>query len=59
MAKRTYDNLKSKVQALVAQGKIPREPTREQRIDIVYGNTKMENSEITMAMVVDAIDRKG
>ena len=56
-----YDDLKAKVQTLLANGQIDRLPTREQRIDFAYGNTKIENEMVTREMVeraVDAIDRR-
>jgi hypothetical protein len=52
----TYDELKAKVQQLTAEGKLPRVPTREQRIDFAYGNTKIENDDVTREMVVRAVD---
>ncbi len=54
-----YDDLKAKVQMLLDSGKINRVPTREQRIDFAYCNTKIENESVTREMVeraVDAID---
>lgn len=33
-------------------------PTREQRIDWAYGNTKIENSDVTREMVERAVDEK-
>ncbi|HEY0482278.1 MAG TPA: hypothetical protein VGD37_32380 [Kofleriaceae bacterium] len=56
-----YDDLKAKVQTLLAAGQIDRVPTREQRIDFAYGNTKIENELITREMAeraVDASDRR-
>jgi len=53
-----YEDLKAKVQALLALGKIPATPTREQRIDFAYGNTKIENAEVTREMAVQAVDAK-
>jgi hypothetical protein len=38
-----YDDLKKKVQTLLAAGQIANVPSREQRIDFAYGNTKIEN----------------
>lgn len=51
-----YDDLKAKVQLLLDAGKIERVPSREQRIDFVYGNTKIENDLITREMVERAVD---
>jgi len=56
----SYDDLKEKVQELMASGQIDRVPSREQRIDFAYGNTKIENESVTREMAeraVDAIDR--
>ena len=51
-----YDELKCKAIELIADGKLPPTPSREQRIDIVYGNTKIENDSITRDMVEIAVD---
>ena len=40
----TYEQLLAEVQKLKAAGSIPEQPTREQRIDWAYGNTKIENA---------------
>ena len=56
-----YDDLKAKVQRLRAAGQIADVPSREQRIDFAYGNTKIENEKVTREMVeraVDASDRR-
>lgn len=52
----TYDELKARVQQLTAEGKLPPVPTREQRIDFAYGNTKIENDDVTREMAVRAVD---
>ncbi|MEJ7597786.1 MAG: hypothetical protein WKG01_07755 [Kofleriaceae bacterium] len=51
-----YDELKHRVLELIAQGKLPSTPTREQRIDIAYGNARIENSAVTREMVERAVD---
>ena len=51
-----YDELKAKVQAMLAAGEIQRVPTREQRIDFAYGNTKIENEQVTREMVEKAVN---
>jgi hypothetical protein len=51
-----YEQLKEKVQSLLAAGQIQRVPTREQRIDFAYGNTKIENEQVTRAMAEKAVD---
>lgn len=53
-----YDELKAKIQALHAAGQIAGVPSREQRIDFAYGNTKIENEAITREMVERAADRE-
>ena len=57
----TYDDLKKKIQTAMAAGQIDRVPSREQRIDFAYGNTKIENEAVTREMcerAVDALDRR-
>lgn len=51
-----YEDMKATVLSLLAAGKLERTPTREQRIDFAYGNTKIENADVTQEMVVRAID---
>jgi hypothetical protein len=58
VAAKTYDELKAKVQELTAAGRLPSVPTRDQRIDFAYGNTKIENDAVTREMVVKAVDAK-
>jgi hypothetical protein len=53
---RNDDDLKAQVQTLLAAGQIDRVPTREQRIDFAYGNTKIENELITREMAERAVD---
>ncbi len=52
-----YDDLKAKVQALLAAGQIQAVPDRAQRIDFAYGNTKIENEAVTREMAEQAVDR--
>jgi len=52
----TYDELKAKVQQLARDGRLDPVPTREERIDFAYGNTKIENKNVTREMVVRAAD---
>ncbi len=51
-----YDQLKAKVQTMLAAGQIEKVPTREQRIDFAYGNTKIENEDVTREMAESAVD---
>jgi hypothetical protein len=53
---KTYDELLSEVRVLQDAGRLPLRPTREQRIDWAYGNTKIENSTITREMAERAVD---
>jgi hypothetical protein len=53
----TYESLKAQVIELMSQGRLSPKPTREERIDFAYGNTKIENDDITREMVVAAVDR--
>lgn len=53
-----YEDLKAKVQSLMATGRLDRTPSREQRIDFAYGNTKIENADVTIEMAERAVDAK-
>lgn len=53
---KTYDELLAEVRVLQDAGKLPTRPTRDQRIDWAYGNTKIENSTITREMAERAVD---
>ncbi len=55
---KTYDELKAEVQRLREEGSISQWPSREQRIDWAYGNTKIENKDVTLAMAEQAVDQK-
>lgn len=54
----TYEELLAEVQRLQTAGKVPAHPTREQRVDWAYGNTKIENEDITREMAEQAVDAK-
>lgn len=54
----TYERLYAKVRELQGQGKLPTRVTRDQAIDWAYGNTKIENPNITREMVAEAYDTK-
>lgn len=51
-----YDELKEQIQKAMAAGQIDRVPSREQRIDFAYGNTKIENEAVTREMCARAVD---
>ncbi len=55
---RSYEELLAEVRLLQDAGKLPVRPTREQRIDWAYGNTKIENSDVTREMAERAVDEK-
>jgi len=44
---KTYEELLSEVRLLQDAGRLPVRPSRDQRIDWAYGNTKIENSTVT------------
>ncbi len=58
MSERTYEELLAEVTRLQDQGELPLHPTRDQRIDWAYGNTKIENADITREMAERAVDSK-
>jgi len=58
VSKRTYEELLAEVKRLQDQGELPLHPTRDQRIDWAYGNTKIENADITREMAERAVDSK-
>lgn len=55
---KTYEELLSEVRSLQDAGRLPTRPTREQRADWAYGNTKIENSSVTREMAERAVDAK-
>lgn len=55
---KSYEELLAEVRRLQDAGKLPTRPTREQRIDWAYGNTKIENSAVTREMAERAVDEK-
>lgn len=55
---KTYEELLSEVRDLQDAGRLPMHPTRDQRVDWAYGNTKIENSTITREMAERAVDAK-
>jgi hypothetical protein len=54
----SYEQLKARVLQLRQEGRVQVEPTDEERIDWVYGNTKIENDDITRAMVEQVVARQ-
>jgi hypothetical protein len=55
---KSYEELLAEVRRLQDAGQLPVRPTREQRIDWAYGNTKIENSAVTREMAERAVDEK-
>jgi hypothetical protein len=55
---KSYEELLAEVRLLQDAGKLPVRPTREQRIDWAYGNTKIENSDVTREMAERAVYEK-
>lgn len=54
---RTFEELLKAVKRLQLQGDLPTAPTDEQRADWAYGNTVIENSEVTFDMARRAAQR--
>ena len=55
---KTYQELLAEVQRLQAEGRLPKRPTREQRISWAYGQTKLENDKVTLEDAIRAVDSK-
>jgi hypothetical protein len=56
--KKTYEELLSEVRLLQDAGRLPVRPSRDQRIDWAFGNTRIENSTVTREMAERAVDAK-
>lgn len=55
---KSYENLVAEAKRLQKEGTLPSEPTREQRISWAYGQTKIENSAVTLEDAIRAVDAK-
>ena len=55
---KTYDELLAEVTRLQDEGLLPMRPNRAQMVDWAYGNTKIENDDITREMAEHAVDIK-
>jgi hypothetical protein len=55
--KKTYEQLLQEVRCLQDEGRLPIWPTREQRIDWAYGNTVIENDQVTLDMAEKSADQ--
>lgn len=53
-----YEQLREEVRKLQDQGKLPVWPTNEQRVDWAYGNTAIENKDVTREMAEIAVAKK-
>jgi hypothetical protein len=53
---KTYEQLLQEVRSLQDEGRLPIWPTRAQRIDWAYGNTVIENDQVTLAMAEKSAD---
>ena len=51
----SYEQLRSQVKTLQDANKLPRRPTPEQKADWAYGNTVIENPDVTMEMAEAAV----
>lgn len=56
--KKSYEDLVAEAKRLQKEGTLPSEPTREQRISWAYGQTKIENSDVTREDAIRAVDSK-
>jgi hypothetical protein len=55
---KTYEELLQEVRRLQDAGVLPSHPTPDQRADWAFGNTKIENSDVTREMAERAVERK-
>lgn len=53
-----YEELRKRVRELQATGELPRTLSAEEQIDWAYGNTVIENADITLDMVKTAYSNK-
>jgi hypothetical protein len=56
MSQNTYEKLRAQVRLLQEQGRLATTLTREEKIDWAYGNTVIENQDVTREMVEAAYD---
>ena len=55
---RTYEELMAQVQRLQDEGKLSKHLTAEEKIDWAYGNTVIENPDVTRQMVEEAYEKR-
>jgi hypothetical protein len=53
-----YQELQRRVRQLQASGELPKTLSKEEQIDWAYGNTVIENADITLDMVKTAYSTK-
>jgi hypothetical protein len=58
MSTKTYEELRAQVLKLQAEGALPKTLSRDEKIDWAYGNTVIENENVTRQMVEEAYDSK-
>ena len=58
MSQNTYEKLRAQVRLLQEEGRLSKTLTRDEKIDWAYGNTVIENADVTRAMVETAYDTK-
>lgn len=54
----TYEELMAQVQRLQSEGKLSKHLTAEEKIDWAYGNTVIENPDVTRQMVEEAYGKR-
>ena len=57
MSENKYDKLKAELQEWKRQGQLDPWPDTAERADWAYGNTKLENPDVTREMAVEAAAR--
>jgi len=55
---RSYEELKAELMRLRREGKVNVRLTAEERADWAYGNTKIENDDVTPEMAQSAVEKK-
>jgi hypothetical protein len=53
-----YETLRRRARALQDEGKLPLRPTDKQKADWAYGNTVIENEDVTLEMAERAVARR-
>jgi hypothetical protein len=56
--RKSYEELRRKIRDLQNQGTLPTWPTPDQRADWAYGNTVIENANVTLEMAQKAVSEK-